>query len=464
MGRSVNDAMVPPEVFMAAVRQGYQELCQLGQDHDGGPVKIGLEVEGCLVDSRGQPLPLNYQVRQHLADPQINLEVLRHQIEINPAATNLTEGLGGLEAALTGKLALVEGAIRPHSGQLGLVGILPTLKTGHLTARFMTPNPRYQVLDDGLPAYKLRIKGKEEAIEFDSDTVAVEGANTSMQIHLDAPWVEDFPNLFNAARLASSVVLAVAGNSPLLLGRRLWHETRIPVFEQTTGGRCSFGRRWTCNPFEPFTELLDPQRYPPLLPESCQNPLAALALHNSTVWDWERAIFNPQPGANLLRVEGRALPAGPTVADMMANCALWIGLTLALAEEMEGWARWMPFEAVAQNFYRSAREGLGAVWNWPGEDNLKQLRATSIVRCLLPAAKQGLVEAGWSLSEIDTRIGAIEGRLESGQTGSVWQLRQLEALERTGLDRPAAVAAMCERYLELSDAGRGRPVHTWPVK
>ena len=39
--------------------------------------------------------------------------------------------------------------------------------------------------------------------------------------------------------------MAIAGNSPLLFGNKLWHETRIPLFEQAvdTGGRqrVSFG-------------------------------------------------------------------------------------------------------------------------------------------------------------------------------------------------------------------------------
>ena len=37
---------------------------------------------------------------------------------------------------------------------------------------------------------------------------------------------------FNAALLVSAPMVAVAANSPLLFGKLLWQETRIPLFEQ----------------------------------------------------------------------------------------------------------------------------------------------------------------------------------------------------------------------------------------
>ena len=48
------------------------------------------------------------------------------------------------------------------------------------------------------------------------------------------------------------------------------------------------------------------------------------------MWRWDRAIYDPAEGGHL-RIELRALPSGPTVTDMLANAALLLGLTLALA-------------------------------------------------------------------------------------------------------------------------------------
>jgi len=56
-------------------------------------------------------------------------------------------------------------------------------------------------------------------------------------------------------------------------------------------------------------------------------PLAELRLHQGTVWRWNRAIYDPASGGHL-RIEMRALPAGPTVTDMLANAAFLVGLSL----------------------------------------------------------------------------------------------------------------------------------------
>jgi hypothetical protein len=48
--------------------------------------------------------------------------------------------------------------------------------------------------------------------------------------------------------------------------------------------------------------------------------LEELRLHQGTVWRWNRAIYDPAEGGHL-RIEMRALPAGPTVIDMLANAA-----------------------------------------------------------------------------------------------------------------------------------------------
>jgi hypothetical protein len=54
------------------------------------------------------------------------------------------------------------------------------------------------------------------------------------------------------------------------------------------------------------------------------------------VWRWNRAIYDPASGGHL-RIEMRALPAGPTVIDMLANAAFLIGLSLWLAEQDPRW-------------------------------------------------------------------------------------------------------------------------------
>ena len=93
--------------------------------------------------------------------------------------------------------------------------------------------------------------------------------------------------------------------------------------------------------------------------------LAELRLHQGTVWRWNRAVYDPAGGGHL-RIELRALPAGPTVTDMLANAAFLLGLTLALAPEVRAaLARRFAFQQAERNFYRAAQYGLAAELAWP---------------------------------------------------------------------------------------------------
>jgi len=204
---------------------------------------------------------------------------------------------------------------------------------------------------------------------------------TSFQVHLKVD-PEHFASHFNAAQLAIGPVLAVAGNSPTILGHRLWEETRVALFKQALDDRdapgrssrricrVAFGTGWIANGamelLEESVRLHEPVL--PVLSEECplervaagQVPaLEELRLHQSTVWRWNRAIYDPAGGGHL-RIEAWALPAGPTVVDMLANAAFLLGLTLPLAPDADAWMRQVRFRQAHHNFYRaghSARAG-----------------------------------------------------------------------------------------------------------
>ena len=88
----------------------------------------------------------------------------------------------------------------------------------------------------------------------------------------------------------------------------------------------------------------------------------------------------------------RALPAGPTVTDMLANAAFLIGLTLWLAGQDQRWTYGLPFERADHGFYRAAQYGLAAELTWPsGPHQVRTVTAAALVPELLPAARHGLV-------------------------------------------------------------------------
>jgi hypothetical protein len=176
------------------------------------------------------------------------------------------------------------------------------------------------------------------------------------------------------------------------------------------------------------------------------------------VWRWNRAIYDPALGGHL-RIEMRALPAGPTLTDMLANAAFLVGLSWWLAEQDPDWTYRLSFERAEHGFYRAAQHGLAAELTWPfGQDGrLRTLPVADLIPELLPATRNGLVAAGVAATEADHLLGVIAARVVAGQTGARWQRQTLATLEPR-LGRQRALTAMLERYLEY--AATDQPVHT----
>ncbi len=454
-----------------------------------GSPTVGAELELCLVDARGFPLPVNRQVRARTGDPRVTLELDAFNLEVNLrpgplAGRPFTAVREDIESALDG----VRRAAATQGARVAVIGILPTLREADLGSGALTPEPRYRAMSAAIrqrraAPFHVSIRG-EEALTLTWNDVTLEGANTSLQYHLRvAPGA--FARTYNAAQLATAPVLAVAGNSPLFLGRKLWDETRVALFRQAVddraepgeGGfqphaRVSFGHGWVREgAHELFAEAV--ALHPPMLPVSGDEPmrervaagevprLDELRLHQSTVWSWNRAIYDPSDGGHL-RIEFRALPAGPTVVDMAANGAFLLGLTLGLAERMDALLPALPFVHAQGNFIRAARQGLDAELLWPAEaaPSPQPIPVTTLVPRLLPEARRGLVRAGVEAAEVDALLDIIARRVALRRTGASWQRQVLDRLEAQ-MPRQDALAAMLERYLLLSESGG--PVHTWPL-
>ncbi|MEU6998430.1 glutamate--cysteine ligase [Nonomuraea sp. NPDC046570] len=433
-----------------------------------GPVTIGAELELFLIDARARPLRRNEELRAAIGDPRLTLELGRYNLEANLTPLPLTgrpfEALGEEMREVLELVDRAAAADEPGGGALP-IGILPTLGTGDFTSQSISDEARYRAMGRGmrrlrLEPYLVRIEGTGGAeLELEVEDVILESANTSWQVHLrTAP--ADFARLYNAAQVAIGPVLAAAGNSPLFLGRELWEETRIALFEEASGdrdlfrlyrkdGRVAFGSGWvTEGAYEVFERYV--HDYDPVMPEIAEDAgpddLPELRLHQGTVWQWNRPVYDPADGGHL-RIEMRALPAGPTPADMAANTAFMLGLTLALAErDLTGY----PFGQAYQNFYRAAMHGLDAKLSWPGVDT--EHPAADLVLNLLPEARAALLKAGVVPGDADAALDVIAQRTRLRRTGSVWQR---EALAACGGD----TGAMVRRYHEL--ALTGQPVHMW---
>jgi gamma-glutamyl:cysteine ligase YbdK (ATP-grasp superfamily) len=449
------------------------------------PRSLGAELELFLVDGRGMPVRRNTEILAGIRDSRVTVELDRFNLELNPRPSPLSgRPFEAMSDELRGLLTVVAEVAAAHSARVVMIGILPTLFRHHLDRGVMTDLPRYRALDHSLQRlrrqpFRICIQGRER-LEMTTPHVAMEGANTAFQVHLRiAP--EQFTSTFNAVQLATAPVLAAAGNSPTLLGRWLWEETRIALFEQSVDDRpneeitrrpprVDFGTQWVRGgPLELFEESV--RLHQPLLPIlSDEDPLDCIArqqpprldelrLHQSTVWRWNRAIYDSADGGHL-RIEMRALPAGPTLVDMLANAAFLVGLTLALAPTSHVWVKTAPFEQVRNNFYHAARTGLGCLLAWPDDHgNMVVQPGAELVLRLLSRAAEGLREAGVAAEDI-ALLDVIDQRVRSAQTGACWQWRAFQALEPE-VGRDQAFALVLERYRELAETGQ--PVHTWPL-
>jgi hypothetical protein len=318
-----------------------------------------------------------------------------------------------------------------------------------------------------------------EHLVLDVDSIAPEAACTSLQLHLQLT-PEAFPAYWNAAQAIAGLQVALAANSPFLLGRRLWAETRVPLFTQAVDTRpvelrnqgvrprVWFGDRWTHSAYDLFEENV--RYFGALLPlAEDEDPFAELdagrppslhelRLHNGTVWRWNRPVYDVADGVPHLRLENRVLPAGPTAVDAVANAMFFYGLIRALAESERPPWQLMSFDAAEANFTAGARHGIDAALYWPG---IGTVRADELaLRRMLPLAQEGLAAWGVDGAAVDRYLGIIEQRCVRRCTGATWQVRAVAEAERDGADRPAAIRRMMRGYLEGMEANE--PVHDWP--
>jgi len=446
--------------------------------------RVGVEQEMYIVDADGYPAPISDQLLDRLADARFTTELARFNLEANLDPQPIGgDFLRAMESSLDEVLRQANSAADEVGAHIVLTGILPTLQDKHVSLANLTPETRYKCLNDTCMAarggtIKLEIDGVDH-FEFSHDCAVIEGANTSFQFHLQvAP--DEAGALYNLAQLITAPLLAVAANAPVLLNRRVWHETRVALFERTfeyrstpelarnVPTRVGFGETWigdsvldifrenamrhhvimVSDPVDDSLQLLREGRIP---------DLSALALHNGTVWRWNRLCYGITDGKPHLRIENRALPAGPTIVDQVANAALFYGLMQGLETDAKKIPQRIAFEDARLNFFSAAQHGLDARFTWL--DGCRQGARELLLQELIPIARNGLEALKVPNTDIDYYLGVIEARTNSGRTGARWLLDSLEnvpAEEREGVCRDA-VKIMRERQ------GRALPVHAWEL-
>ncbi len=451
-----------------------------------GVRRIGAEQEMFLVDGTFEPAPVATQLLEALGRPEYTLELARFNFEANLTPREFRgDALSSMEKELDSVLSLARAAAEALRAKIVLCGILPTLHLADLTLENMVPRERFHILNKVMRDlrggdFHTLIKGLDE-LQILHDNVMLEACTTSFQLHFQVG-PDEFARLYNLAQAITGPVLAVGVNSPLLLQHRLWHETRVALFQQSLDvrsraflqrgkrQRVNFGEHWVeRSVLEIFRE--DVARYRVLLASgSAESPmevldkggtpaLRALCLHNGTVYRWNRPCYGIKDGKAHLRIENRVLPAGPTVIDEMANAAFYVGLMAAAdSDELADIAKVMDFDDARGNFVAAARYGLNAQFRWTRGRSVPAREL--VLGHLLPLAREGLRWREIDAADVERYLGIVEERVRSGRTGAQWALDSLAQMPRgANVDsrHRAIVSGIAKRQFSVG------PVHTWSL-
>lgn len=472
MGQEINRVHFEVEDFTRfsqALREETRLLAETMRDgrfSEELPCVAGVEIEGWLLDHYGFPLAENEKFLAALADPLVVPELSRFNFEMNCHPRPLQHGVLQLLAEDLDRIWQRCLRVAHACGHtLVLIGTLPTLQERDLTLSNLSPLNRYYALNDQVMRARdrqpvtLDIRGRDH-LQLEHGDVMLEAATTSFQLHVQMPFSKAV-RFYNAAQLLSGPMVAVSANSPFLFNHDLWAETRVPLFEQAVDtaqghaecARVTFGNAWMgASPVEPFEENL--ARFVPLLPfcsDADPAQFSHVRLHNGTIWRWNRLLLGENGnGCPHVRLEHRVMPAGPTFIDMMANAALFYGAVYALAYDDVAPESCLPFQAVSDNFYAAARDGLAAELRWMGGASVPV--RDLLLQQLIPLARAGLKQQDIECTEGERLLDIIRCRVESAQNGAVWQHRYIEAY-------PGDFAGLTARYLEHQR--QGNPVHEW---
>ncbi len=450
------------------------------------PRHLGVEQELSLATNNWKPAPVIEDLLPAVNDEHFTTELARFNMEINLDPIPFT---GKCFTTLHQDLQRFLGKAEMEAAKLGahvvLVGILPTIRRGDVDPKNLTPLKRYEYLLNYLAErregiFEFRIEGTDQLITKDTHAM-FEGCNTSYQVHYQLH-PSEFVAAYNWCQAITGPLMAATTNSPLLLGKRLWRETRIALFEQSIDirnssqlsrgkmPRVAFGNQWlkdsvlelhkeNISQYKIMLSYKEQEESMKLLEQGIIPKLHALNIHNGTIWRWNRPCYGVVNNVPHLRIESRVMPAGPSIVDEVANAAFWLGMMHGMPEEYSNIAEKMDFDAAKDNFFQAAKQGLGSSFVWPGA--LPRISSTELLlKELIPIAHEGLQKAGVDETDRLHYLGIIEERVRTGKTGSQWQIDAFNSIAKEASKDEAMVATTAGMHLRQI---QGKPVHEWKL-
>lgn len=451
---------------------------------ESGARRIGAEQEMFITDHDYSPNLTALEILKDIKDPRFTNEIALFNIEANLTPRRF-EGkcLKEMEEEIKEVISIAKKHAGEHESRIILAGILPTLRQLDLTMDSITPVDRYYELNDRLKEirgsdFRMDIRGVDE-LSVTHDNFLLEAMNTSFQVHFQVSGNE-FVDMYNLSQAVTGPLMAVAVNSGLIHHYRLWHESRIAVFQNSidtrstthqkrgTQPRVHFGNEWIESIVDVFRD--DISRFSVVLTSEYEEDpvgmvnagimpkLKALMLHNGTVYRWNRPCYGVKDNIPHLRIENRVLPSGPSVIDEVSNAAFYFGLMSGMSQKVSDITQVMRFSNARNNFLQACRTGLECHFNWIDGESISATRL--IKQELLPLAASGLQSAGIDNSDIERYLGTIEKRVDSKQTGARWAIKSITEMSKDIHPDEKVRSVVAEMHQQqLTD----NPIHEWPL-
>lgn len=452
-------------------------------------IRIGAEQEMFLINKKNfKPATIAMEIMEKMSGyPWLETELAKFNLEIN-LTPRVFEGscLRELEMETANYISLIRENLQEFNADVLLTGILPTLRKYDLEMHNLTPKQRYKALMEAInsqllgSAYELRLIGIDELL-VKHDSPLLEACNTSFQVHLQVN-PKDFVKMYNISQALAAPIMAISANSPIVFGKRLWHESRIALFQQALDTRTTahhmrersprviLGTGWIDNSIlEIYKE--DIARFRVLLSADVEEDsllmlsqnkvpkLRALQVHNSTVYRWNRPCYGISPnGKPHLRIENRILPAGPTIVDEMANAAFWLGCMVGMYQNIDDIRKYLSWEDARDNFSKATKFGIDSAFSWFNDQKVGA--CDLILREMIPLARQGLTSRNVNPEDIDRYLNIIEERAKRHMNGARWQLRAYTSLiKEVTKDEALTVLTASISKNQLREI----PVHEWAL-
>lgn len=444
-----------------------KRLFEKGCNAFSNTYRIGYELEVCLLTPDNQPNPINKKVLEEIDSPLFTNELAKYDLEINGHVFTLNNGAPkALSHDLHSLWEQLQNATKKFNAKIGLFGVLPSLRVEHFNKeRYQSDMHRYTLVSQRIKelrheSVKVLFHGEDE-VSLQKDDVMFEALGTSLQIHLQVPF-EQAVDYYHAALLASVVLVGFGANSPLVLGKRAWHESRITIFEQSVDTRDKERREhgeerrvhFAHGYIDSWLELFEQNKMFKIIfadvRDQPESDLHHFNLHNGTIWRWIRPILGmDKDEKHTLRLELRVLPSGPTLIDTEVNLWFFIGLIHGLVQSKINLQK-IPFETLKNDFYSVAKYGWQAEFHEPVNAQSVPLKEW-ILNDGVALTKIGLDALG--IHHTDTYLNTIKERTLSGHNGATWQLAHYKKYNN--------IPKLMEDYMK--NAEQNIPVHKWSL-